>query len=101
MSTNTGGPAFPADGLVDEATGEHLFGASQGMTLLDWYAGQALVSVSLSYQAAKQTHASLEDVAGDAYMLAEAMLAEKARREGVVRNPLQLTTPAGWPSWRC
>lgn len=88
---NTGGPAFPAsevgiDQFNDEGReiGCRVFPPSQGMTLLDWFAGQALVSLSVF--TAQQPHATVEDVAGDAYDIAEAMLAEKARREALVQE---------------
>lgn len=79
---NTGGPAFPTpevgvDQFNDEGReiGCRVFPQSQGMTLLDWFAGQALKlgsAVSRNPQAA----------AIWSYEIAAAMLAEKARREG-------------------
>ena len=60
---NTGGPAFPG-------------------TLLDWFAGQALEWL-LSNQYRKR---DVEQYAADAYTWASAMLAEKARREAVVKE---------------
>lgn len=74
---NTGGPAFPVpvDGATDGRTHDG------GMTLLDWFAGQALVglvSESGRYDAA--------GAALDAYDLATAMLAEKSRREALVQE---------------
>lgn len=49
MATNDGGPAFPGE-YVQHAPGEvgnqvAIMGQSSGMTLHDWYVGQALVGV--------------------------------------------------------
>lgn len=60
---NTGGPAFPG-------------------TLLDWFAGQALSGVI----ADPAGSGCAEGNAWEAYQIATAMLAEKARRETVVKE---------------
>ena len=60
---NTGGPAFPG-------------------TLLDWFAGQALAVVI----ADPAGSGCAEGNAWEAYQIATAMLAEKARREAVVKE---------------
>jgi len=82
---NTGGPAFPihGTGMFHEPITN-----TQGMTLLDWMAGQALAGLygaanEQSYKLSREGHPSLkrEDVAKDCYSMASAMLAEKARRE--------------------
>jgi len=82
---NTGGPAFPihGTGMFHEPSTN-----TQGMTLLDWMAGQALAGLygtanEQSYKLSREGHPSLkrEDVAKDCYSMASAMLAEKARRE--------------------
>jgi hypothetical protein len=66
MSTiNDGGPAFPQGD--DSAWGT-------GMTLRDWFAGQALASMGVEYTDSAECHAS---VAECAYRYADAML--KAR----------------------
>jgi len=69
---NTGGPAFPihGTGMFHEPITN-----TQGMTLLDWMAGQALEKAS------KGVERTAEDIAKRAYYIASAMLAEKARRE--------------------
>ena len=69
---NTGGPAFPihGTGMFHEPITK-----TQGMTLLDWMAGQALEKAS------KGSEKTAEDIAKRAYYIAEAMLAEKARRK--------------------
>ena len=69
MSTiNDGGPAFPS---VGEGFGNPIH-LAPGMTLRDWFAGQALVSMGVEYT--DECHAS---VAECAYRYADAML--KAR----------------------
>lgn len=66
MTTRTdGGPAFPVD--IEG------WGAEYGMSLRDWFAGQAL-----GWRARKGVQVGLADtLAADAYTLADAML--KAR----------------------
>ncbi len=59
MSINDGGPAFP----------RHAYDGHDGMTLRDWFAGQALVSMGVEYT--DECHAS---VAECAYRYADAML---------------------------
>jgi hypothetical protein len=64
MSTiNDGGPAFP----------RHAYDGHDGMTLRDWFAGQAMAGL-VSYVV---EGATFENVAEDAYKAADAML--KAR----------------------
>ena len=65
----TGGPAFPRAG--DDQTF-----AEQGMTLRDWFAGQALSGMTANSAVAP---ASSEDWAHGAYELADAMIAERAK----------------------
>ena len=60
---STGGPAFPG-------------------TLLDWMAGQALAGL---IGLAARHDCVMDDIAKDTYNQAAAMLAEKARREAVVK----------------
>ena len=59
---NTGGPAFPG-------------------TLLDWFAGQELTSRGMYGASVRE-----KVVAKECYDIAAAMLAEKARREAVVKE---------------
>ena len=84
MTTDkTGGPAFP---LHDERN--YL---CEGMTLLDWYAGQALASctsdsarlVSATHFAAQDGISSQAAIAQMAFDIADAMLAERKKR-GIV-----------------
>jgi hypothetical protein len=62
--TDTSPPAFPV-GYDDK----------EGMSLRDWFAGQALIGVASSREWERYT-----DVAAHAYGLADAMLAERAKR---------------------
>ena len=80
---NTGGPAFPvpADGATDGRTHD------AGMTLLDWYAGQALQGRAHRFD---NPHERRDLLAQDCYDIAEAMLAEKARREATGKDYLQV-----------
>lgn len=63
MDDKEGGPAFP-EGLD----------LSGGMTLRDWFAGQALAGQEIQY-----FEFSPEIVAAGAYALADAMLAEREK----------------------
>ena len=64
---DTGGPAFPAQHF-DLAEHEH------GMTLHDWYAGQALIGIlarpAVNYRTA-------DELAREAHALARSMLKER------------------------
>lgn len=78
---NTGGPAFPqpnhlieTDRGRDEARG---WMADSGMTLLDWMAGQ----LAAAYIGHNGVSGNQDGIAREAYDIASAMLAEKARRE--------------------
>ena len=57
-----GGTAFPTSGYTN------------GMTLLDWFAGQALAGLMAAGEPTAETHAE------DAYDTAEAMMAERRLR---------------------
>jgi len=63
---NDGGPAFPRIGIGD------LYYDAAGMSLRDWFAGQALAGFAAEKCSADQT-------AHAAYLMADAMLA--ARKE--------------------
>lgn len=70
--TDTGGHAFPVPvGVVA--------GMEQGMTLLDWFAGQALAGI-LSIERAYENDGESE-IAQWAYDHAEAMIEQKRKRE--------------------
>jgi hypothetical protein len=76
---NDGGPAFPwrymdRDSMGQEVTREQ----GEGMTLRDYFAGQALVGTVLSHLS--QGGITYDSTARDAYRYADAMLA--AREKG-------------------
>ncbi len=73
MSNETGGPAFPQDLQGRRGDDPEL----QGMTLLDYFAGQALAGM-LSNSESKFTN-RFSGYAECAYDLAAAMLAERRR----------------------
>lgn len=76
-----GGPAFPRPAFTPGLSGQHDKPAeagfanteSQGMSLRDWFAGQALQGM-LSYP---QTPVSAATMAVASYVLADAMLAAR------------------------
>jgi hypothetical protein len=80
MIERDGGPAFPTTGETD-AFGENLYAFTPGMTLRDWFAGQALNGM-LSHQRryVPRSGASVnwhEAIAEEAYEIADAMLAKR------------------------
>jgi hypothetical protein len=68
---DTGGPAFPAQHF-DLADGEH------GMTLLDWFAGQALMGMMASRNPSSPKFTPEMD-AVYVYAVARSMLAERSK----------------------
>lgn len=66
-----GGPAFPATWYPTGGA------PTQGMTLRDFFAAQALVALT-----PHQPSAYRRGLASSAYDIADAMLAERARRDG-------------------
>lgn len=72
---NDGGPAFPVVGAP---------GAKEdypGMTLRDYFAAKAMYGV-ISGQEHRGSEPIIEAVAEHAYNIADAMLAERSRKEG-------------------
>ena len=63
-SIDNGGPAFPC---------ERKPRLSIGMTLRDWFAGQAIASVSFS----TMQRSSIKEIAEHSYALADAMIAAR------------------------
>lgn len=72
MTSRDGGPAFPTHD-ADPGTDPRSQILSGGMTLRDWFAGQALNQASREIWAEHKP----EDVAARCYMLADAMLAAR------------------------
>ena len=79
-----GGPAYPLQG-------ENCY--VSGMTLRDWFAGQALSHRVCDEpghchtMAERPKHPSPCEIAGKAYLIADAMIAEKRRREAEEATP--------------
>jgi len=68
---NDGGPAFPADKVLD-SRGFTLEEAARGMSLRDLFAGMALPGlIGLG------SDAGVDELAYEAYMYADAMIAKK------------------------
>lgn len=72
-SVNDGGPAFPGD--QDSGCKG---GGSEGMTLRDWFAGQALLGMTTNVN---NTGACLTDFALFAYEQADAMIAARGQHD--------------------
>lgn len=68
-----GGPAFP---LPCTAEG-NAANVPAGMSLRDWFAGNALLAT-----AGYRETADMNDIAVQAYAIADAMLTERSKREG-------------------
>lgn len=80
MSASDGGPAFPRHYSEDRSRldsggyGTRYFhDAQQGMSLRDWFAGQALTGLVADFWGDGKT----ADLARDAYKLADAMIAAR------------------------
>ncbi len=71
MTKDTGGPAFPGEGTN--------MGRYHGMTLRDWFAGQALVGMLASAPVADRSKPKHRGWAENAYLFADAMLAERSK----------------------
>ena len=78
--TNDGGPAFPIPAHI---IGPHEYkDAMSGMTLRDWFAGQAIVAcLDLDQQAKEYVKEEWEAWAASAYAMADAMLAERLKEK--------------------
>lgn len=70
----TGGPAFPGEPYVASSS----LTKQQGMTLRDWFAGQALAGLARD-TSGDVTFQSLKQAAEEAYFYADAMLAERSK----------------------
>ena len=73
-NTNTGGPAFPCDRILQE--GQVI--CSDGMTLRDYFAAKAMQGITPSFANANILNVA-EVISDKAYALADAML--KAREQ--------------------
>jgi hypothetical protein len=75
----TGGPAFPVPDSHD-ANGQVQYGAN-GMTLRDWFAGQALAGLLGNSYISERYGQPAAERAIDAYIFADAMLAERNKEK--------------------
>jgi len=82
-----GGPAFPSSN--DITVGNAHTNVHSGMTLRDWFAGQALAGMwsnndhlcIVKENASKAGHSFDERLSQNAYAIADAMIAERKRRD--------------------
>ena len=70
---NDGGPAFPR-------SGSDYVNAQEGMSLRDWFAGQALAGLMANPKMLLAIESMKQDPATCAYDVAEFMMAERAKR---------------------
>ncbi len=70
-----GGPAFPRT-WTEGSNGEYWTTSSPGMSLRDWFAGQALQTTIRDRVGA---YNSMKEAAGAAYLFADAMIAERKK----------------------
>lgn len=75
MSERDGGPAFPAPSEDDDRTGEPYVVGFPGLSMRDWFAGQALAGALANF-ASRLTY---EEVARRAYLIADEMLKEQSK----------------------
>lgn len=83
MKKDDGGPAFPGNTIVSVEAGPGFTAIPvtepvSGMTLRDWFAGQALAGEMATWTDAKPENYA-EKVAARCYAMAAAMLAERAK----------------------
>lgn len=76
MSAKDGGTAFPIEGYQSDGFGVNVI-KSAGMSLRDWYAGQALKGIAGI--AAKADKRYWNAIAAECYEAADAMLAERTK----------------------
>ena len=76
MNTNDGGPAFPRQHIVADANDVGFKMGCPGMTLRDYFAGQAMAA-TLTWAKGPSPR-----IAEGSYLMADAMLAEREKGEG-------------------
>ncbi len=86
MSKQDGGPAFPRPASEDRTSGtlpdgDRLVDEQAGMTLRDWFAGQALTAI-VPNEGWVQDKAGrpAQEAAEQAYLVADAMLVERDKK---------------------
>lgn len=72
-TTKTGGPAFPEHRFEHYGNGAGRQTMHGGMTLRDWFAGQALAG----YLSCPNWQGDMQEVAADCYNQADAMIAAR------------------------
>jgi hypothetical protein len=82
MSTTLfdGGPAFPVPVQDDRDCAGRFTSGYAGMSLRDWFAGQAVVGLFAATADPNSSELSCDKAARLAYETADAMLAERARK---------------------
>ncbi len=80
---NDGGAAFPVTKEVRHIGSSEVHFGDPGMTLRDWFAGQAVAKMSGANFASFST---CDSIASVAYKIADAMIDEKRKREGEVAS---------------
>lgn len=83
MNREDGGPAFPGleeFQIFDEDSGRYVdhYAPANGMSLRDWFAGQALIAMH-GHKAVENTERGVAWLADHAYLVADAMLKERAK----------------------
>ena len=76
MSKNTGGPAYPTIYEHLHENGIKTLGTVDGMTLRDYFAGQAMIPALDSFWSVDE-----DEVAERCYRIADAMIAERDKGE--------------------
>lgn len=89
---DNGGPAFPRTGFhpdTTSATGDFyrelqstVTEPATGMTLRDWFAGQALCGHLAAHARANTPFPPCDEFARGAFLFADAMIAERQRKAG-------------------
>lgn len=72
---NDGGPAFPGGSHIN---GEYDL-VSDGMSLRDWFAGQALAGWMADPNSIPSAHDNAKAISESVYKMADAMLAERGK----------------------
>jgi len=77
MSKDNSGSAFPIRQHYDEATGHYIHYADDGMSLRDYFAASAVKGFTANPMCNPETQQHFNNLAEDAYRLADAMIAER------------------------
>lgn len=77
MANNDGGPAFPLQ--RNHSNGDAIYAKGDGMSLRDYFAATALIGILPRAFNVMTTAAMVADIASDAYIMADAMLAERSK----------------------